>query len=391
MKESDIVISLIKSAILKTELDEPTKLNITPDKFKEIYRISKFHDVAHLIGYALDKNGLIPSDSNARPVFTKEIGLAIYRYEKNNYEEQRICQTLEQAKIQHVPLKGSVIRKYYPEPWMRTSADIDVLVKETDLERAITVLTEELKYTKGEMHSHDVSLTSMSNVHLELHYNLITEGKVKGAEEFLKSIWDYVKVSDGYAYKSELLPEMFYFYHLAHAGKHFENGGCGIRPFLDAWLYKQGDAFDSEKLAPLLKKGELETFNDNFDKLIDYWFNNAEKADLTDKMEQFVLNGGIYGTQEQRVTINRTKQGGSKFKYVWNRFFLKYDVLKFMYPVLQKRRWLTPFCQVHRWFKLLFTGGAKHAINDLKVGTQVSNEQANETATFLSDIGIIKK
>ena len=343
MRESDIVVALVKSAIDKSTLDEQVKLNITPDKFKEIYRISKFHDVAHLVGYALDKNGLISEEENVRQVFVKEIGLAIYRYEKNRYEEIRICELLEREKIKYIPLKGIIMREYYPEPWMRTSADIDILIQESNLERAIKALTEQLKYTCGDLHSHDISLTSISGEHLELHYNLITENKVKGAEEFLKNVWDYTKTAEGYEYRTELLPEMFYFYHVAHAGKHFENGGCGIRPFLDAWIYKQSKDYDKDKAKQLLIAGDLELFEENFYKLLNCWFNGAEKDDLTLQMENFVLLGGVYGTQEQRVTINRTKSGGSKFKYVWNRFFLKYDVIKYMYPVLMKRRWLMPF------------------------------------------------
>ena len=45
------------------------------------------------------------------------------------------CNALEKAQIPFVPLKGSVIRKYYPEAWMRTSSDIDVLVHKEDVEK----------------------------------------------------------------------------------------------------------------------------------------------------------------------------------------------------------------------------------------------------------------
>ena len=61
-----------------------------------------------------------------------------------------------------------------------------------------------------------------------------------------------------------------------------------------------------------------------------------------------------------------------------------------MYPVLMKRRWLMPFCQIHRWFKLLFKGGTKHAINDLKIGSSVTEEQAKQTSDFLKNVGLKK-
>ena len=48
--------------------------------------------------------------------------IAIYRYEKINYELNRLRSALNEAQIPFIPLKGSVLRQYYPEPWMRTSS-----------------------------------------------------------------------------------------------------------------------------------------------------------------------------------------------------------------------------------------------------------------------------
>lgn len=48
--------------------------------------------------------------------------IAIYRYEKINYELNRLRSALNEAQIPFIPLEGSVLRQYYPEPWMRTSS-----------------------------------------------------------------------------------------------------------------------------------------------------------------------------------------------------------------------------------------------------------------------------
>ena len=76
--------------------------------------------------------------------------MAIYRYEQSRYELNRICKTLNDAQISFVPLKGAVIRNYYSEPWLRTSCDIDVLVREEDLKQAVKVLVSELHYVVDE-------------------------------------------------------------------------------------------------------------------------------------------------------------------------------------------------------------------------------------------------
>lgn len=159
-----------------------------------LYGVSKKHDIAHLVGDALIKNGLI-ENGDIKSQFQNQIVMAIYRYENLNYELGRISKILEETKIPFIPLKGAVIRKFYPEPWMRTSCDIDILVHENDLEMATAVLKEKLGYTyeRKEKGSHDIQMYSLSGVHLELHYTLLEEGRLLKADKILSKIWDYAE------------------------------------------------------------------------------------------------------------------------------------------------------------------------------------------------------
>ena len=91
----------------------------------KVYKLSKAHDVAHLVGDALSKCGVFANlpdtlEKNERATiekikakFDEQIFTAVYRYENITYELEQICKTLEEAKIPFIPLKGSVIRKYY--------------------------------------------------------------------------------------------------------------------------------------------------------------------------------------------------------------------------------------------------------------------------------------
>ena len=86
-----------------------------------LYKLSKAHDLAHLVGDALIKNDLIGNDE-IKAKYQKQVMIAIYRYEKINYELNHLRSALNEAQIPFIPLKGSVLRQYYPEPWMRTSS-----------------------------------------------------------------------------------------------------------------------------------------------------------------------------------------------------------------------------------------------------------------------------
>lgn len=122
------MMELIASEVCGKSIDK-TRYSLTDEELAKLYKLSKSHDLAHLVGDALIKNNLI-GDGEIKAKFQKQIMLAVYRYEKINYELGRLRKVLNEAEIPFIPLKGSVLRRYYPEPWMRTSCDIDVLVHE---------------------------------------------------------------------------------------------------------------------------------------------------------------------------------------------------------------------------------------------------------------------
>lgn len=111
-----------------------------------------------------------------------EMFRAAFRCEQLEHELKKICGTLEKARIPFIPLKGSVLRRYYPEPWMRTSCDIDVFVREADLDRAIEALWENLSYRIGEISDHDVQIYTPNGQHIELHRNLIEDHRINQAQ-----------------------------------------------------------------------------------------------------------------------------------------------------------------------------------------------------------------
>lgn len=382
----EILFALLRSAIYGTPLTESEKELFSDDVIAPLYTLSKHHDMAHLVGYALEKNSLITSDNEYFAKFHKQQMIAIYRYERINYALGELCNALEKAKIPFIPLKGSVLRRYYPEPWMRTSCDIDILIHEYDLERAATYLVEKLSYRREQLSSHDIQMFSPDGVHVELHYDLIEDGRVKKSPDILKDIWSDVSAKAGYGYWFEMSNEMFYFYHIAHMAKHFENGGCGLRPFLDLWILEQKTECDREKLNTLLSRGDILTFTEASEHLAGIWFGKEERTETISQMERYILFGGVYGSTENSASVRRGR-ADSRFRYAVSRIFLPYDIIKFQYPVLKKHRWLTPFCEFMRWCRLIFCGGIKRSLKELGLNKNTSRHD-DAVAKMLADIGL---
>lgn len=381
-----ILFALLRDSICDDAVDVPSQADLQPSVLQELYKLSKQHDVAHLAYRGLEKQGLLENGETVAK-FCKQQMLAIYRCQRIEYELSRICQSLAEAQIPFIPLKGSVLRKYYPEAWMRTSCDIDVLVHESDLERAIDCLVTQRNYINQGRDYHDVSLFSAGGVHLELHFDLVEDEYANEARKVLSKVWEAVSPKAGYRYCFEMTDEMFYFYHIAHMAKHFEFGGCGIRPFLDLWILDHRVQYDQSARTRLLEEGNLRIFAEQSRKLSAVWFSNAQPDDVCIQMQEYILNGGVYGTLENRVAVQQKRSGG-KLGYIISRVFLSYDSLKVLYPILQNHRRLMPFMQVHRWFRLLFKGRLKSSLHELNVNKSISQERISETAELLTKLGL---
>lgn len=365
-----ILFSLLQFEVFGNKLSEKTKSLITEKRLLSLFSISKRHDVSHLIGDALIKNNLL-CKGEIRTLFEKEIYMAVYRYENLNFQSERIYKLLDENKISFIPLKGSVIRQYYPEPWMRTSCDIDILVKYEDLDKSVALLENTLNYRQTSISAHDVSLFLNDTCHVELHYVLIEELKSQKSNSILKNVWDYSEQLSDKSTQYKMNDEMFYFYHIAHMAKHFEIGGCGIRTFIDLKILQNNNFARETKL---LEMGGLLKFAEVATVLCDKWFLKKESDPLADKMEEFILNGGIYGTVENLVAVQQLKRGG-KLNYALSKIFLPYNIIKYHYTILIRNKWLTPFFEVIRWCKLLFRGGIKRSLKELQINSSVSDKK----------------
>ena len=383
MTAENLLFAILREQVCGAEFVKDEKNVFTTEICDEIYHIAKTHDLAHLVGQGMTKLGVLGNDEVSSKL--KQAAMqAVFRYVQINHTYVGACQLLEQESIPFIPLKGSVLRDYYPEPWMRTSCDIDILVHEEHLEQAIEAFTQKLNYANRGRSYHDVSLFSPTGVHLELHFETIDEGNEKPERrEVLSKIWDNTTPAEGKTYQRLISDELFYFYHIAHMATHFEAGGCGIRPFLDLWILDHKMPDNREKRDALLEKGKLLTFANASRKLSEMWFSNTQTDSITQQMAAFILNGGSFGTNASRAAVEQSRTGNRLVYLIKKRVFLSYDFMKTRYPILKKHKWLLPVYQVIRWVQMLGHGKLKGAVHELKDVSTVSSQECNSAAQLL--------
>ena len=387
MTLKEILFALLRVEICGGDLPVELQKGLAIEELQKLYTLSKSHDLAHLIGDALLKHDLIKKDQEIYKKFLAQQRMAVYRREQLNYELNCISAVLTQAKIKHIPLKGAILSRYYPENWMRTSCDIDIFVDESDLEKATNAIFEHLQYEVKGKSPHDMQLYSQNDVHLELHFTLIEDYRFPKMEKVLSQIWKYADCEEGNEFCLYNTPEFFIFYHIAHAAKHFITGGCGIRPFLDLWIMERKMPYDKEKLREMLKEGGLLTFYENANHLAEFWFSGIESSDTVKAMEEYILRGGVYGTTENKVAVSREKPK-NKFLFVLSCIFLSHENLCHVYPSLKGKKWLTPFYQVRRWFRIIFKGASKNTRSTLRAYDSVSKEQKQDVKNLLDNLGL---
>ena len=385
MGAEQVLFCLLRIAVCNWAGDEAVRAACTPETLERVYAIAVKYDLAHLLGIALNKLGL--GDMPAAKSANQQQMLATYRYIQLSHEQAAVSQVLEEGAIPFIPLKGAVMRDLYPESWMRTSCDMDILIHEEDLERATELLKTRLQYTCKGRSPHDVALDSPGGVHLELHYTVLERTELVMLPKVMETIWEEATPAEGKRYHMVLSDAMFYCYHIAHMAKHFEIGGCGVRSLLDTWILRHRVEFDEKARETLLARGGLTAFAKAAESLSEAWFSGAEKDSLSTQMEQYILTGGLYAGMENRVAVEHARKHRG-LSYVLSRVFLPYEVMAGQYPVLKKRKWLLPFCHVMRWCKRLFDGGIRRGAKELQVNATMEEEKVLTTQELLQHLGL---
>lgn len=385
-KEINTLFALFRCAVFGDDLCDDAKKEAA-EKASLLYDMARHHDLAHLLDCAYKKQGIEIPDENISFKLLKQQALSVVRYENLNLALENISGLFEKEKIAFVPLKGAVIRNIYPEPWMRTSCDIDILVHEDEIERALQVLIEKLGYTvKGERNYHDISLYSDTGVHLELHFNI--KENMENIDRLLEKVWDYATPKEEGSYEYVLTNEFLLFQHVAHMSYHVVGGGCSVRYFMDLFLLENKLEFDKTIFGKMLEECGLVKFYKAVSKLARVWFADESHDDVTLSLQKYILFGGIYGTKVNSIAMNDEKK--STVAYVADRVFMPYEKLCITYPGLKGKKILLPFYQVKRWCRTLKNHRYASASEELKANRGVSEDRIHEFSGLLTELELNK-
>ncbi len=357
-------------------LDAPP-VSVSREDFESLRHLGRMQAVLPVIWAGLMKQEVPPAWLEELQTERME---CIYRHMLRDYALQKICEVFEAESIPYVPLKGAVVCDLYPEAWMRTSSDLDVLVREEDLQRAVQALEEKADFHADLRNYHDVTMTG-NGLCLELHFHL--KENMANLDRLLAEVWNYVNPApEGCRY--EMTPEYQLFHILSHMAYHMVKGGLGIRPFLDLWLLREKMAYSEPKLRELCAECGILKFYESSCALLAVWMTDAPHTETTRELEQYCLSGSVFGSKAFGAEQREHRGLG----YLAHRLFASREVLEEMYPRLRKRPFLLPLYQMKRWTRLMNPRKRKGALSEIKRLSSVEQETVSAYDGLLRRLGL---
>lgn len=310
---------------------------------ENLYRAANRHLLTAITAMALEVAGIRDG------AFTQAKGKAIRKVTAMDADMIELFNRFDRMGIWYMPLKGSVLKDYYPAYGMRQMSDHDILF---DSSRADDV--------KSIMKSMGFSCKSFgTGVHdtyhkepvsnFEMHRALFAPASGDRLCDYYLNTKDRLVKDEGTGYGYHFSSEDFYIYMIAHEYKHYSVGGTGLRSLLDTYVYisKCGDKLDWKYITSEVQKLGIADFERQNRSLALHLFSNTALTDAEQEMLSYIISSGTYGTVEHSVE-NAIRKAGSKGRYLVSRLFLPMEIVKTCYPFFYWHKVFLPMLCLYR-------------------------------------------
>lgn len=346
-EEIDNIIYL-SGCVLKGE--KADKDRISKMDLEALFNASKRQSMAAIVGKALQDAGV------QNEAFEQALAKSVRKNVLLKRELKTITDSFEKNHIWYLPLKGCIMMDYYPSVGLRQMSDIDILVDPACNKLIKKIMTdlgfETILFNRG---IQDVYYKKPV-YNIEIHRSLIPERKeLSLIEEYYKNPTRILKKSES-EHGKELSKEDFYIFMIAHAYKHYNGGGTGLRTLMDIYVYlnKFEKNMDMLYVSNELKKLDISNFEEIIKNLS---FNLYERKKLSDEekeMLKYIYSSGAYGSTEHRYRNRLKRNEGKKLSYVLKRVFVTGETVKNYYPFFYKFPIFLPVLWIYRILRAIF-------------------------------------
>ncbi|WP_407382376.1 nucleotidyltransferase family protein [Ruminococcus sp.] len=365
-----IVASQLNKTVCETEIADWNKL----------MRLAKKQGLLPYVAiYARSLTGHQPDKSIRNDLFTVIVQEAAYSANQLDAVAE-MQQEMEKNGIYNLAVKGAVTKRRYPDEVMRSMGDIDLLYK-PEQHHVFKALMLSLGYGDYQEGRKNDTYSRPPYITVEAHRELVESGSEYAG--YYQNIWNMAHPKEGMKYTYEMTLEDEMIFNVVHLAEHFKEGGAGVRFIIDVYVYSLID-MDRAYVERELRKLGLNEFYQNINALAKHWFADGKSSELTEKLADFIMAGGVFGDHENAAALAVEEGRARRFFKVC---FPNYESMKSMYPWLKGKRALLPYAWVLRG-----VGAVRHRknniqaqINWMKTGNAV---KAKELREFYTECGL---
>ena len=336
---------------------------LSPDAdWKKLAELAKIHSVVGILGYMSMKHPICPDPeiaSNLRNLCKS----TVVCFTRRIVQAQILVQKLENAGIDHILMKGYVLRDFYPVPELRTFNDIDLVIRPDSRAKSDGLMLS-LGYQR-----HDdwepVFSYQQGDLLFEVHTDIMEIDVSDNADyrSYFQNMWDYVRPVSAHSYR--FTPEFHFLYLLTHIAKHVHGSGAGIRMYLDiaAFIRHYGNTLNWDWINAQLTHLKLDIFAAVVLTAMEHWFGvpcptvHAEiSPEVMTQFLHFTMEAGVFGHHNRDEALSSLKhtsqeEPASRIRQVIHEVFPGAKTIENRYTYLQEKPWLLPAAWVHRLVK----------------------------------------
>ena len=312
-----------------------------------IYKLSVRNAVQGIL-YLAVQSGAVTLSAETEAKLQKSYMAILAREATQQEEIEYIRSAFNEKNIEFMFLKGTHLKSLYPVPEMRFMVDMDILVKEKNMNKGGELILAR-GFTQEMNNGKDIVLVKKPFLTIELHKMLFVEDYFM--HDYFTSVWNRVELVNGCEYKMPL--NDLYVYTLAHLTEHYLEAGSCFRPLMDLYLMEKAySKLDFEYINKQFEIIDIEKFAKKIRQLYKCAFDGAEYNDDLVLMENYIVFGAPVNNASEVSKVARTNKSKSK-RFIESAFpNLKHMKLK--YPILEKAPFLLPIFWVVRFFEFVF-------------------------------------
>lgn len=365
--------------------------------WEKLMQLAQIHNVMGVLGFLSMQYPICP-DAGMKASLRRVCLNTMSLFARRNTLAQELVEELENAGIDHIVMKGFVLRDYYPMPELRTFNDIDLVIRPEDRQRSHALML-----SKGYRTDIDWEpvFTYFADEELYEFHTRILEIDVSDRADYrgyFLQMWEHARPVSDHGYR--FTPEFHFLFLLTHIAKHVHGSGAGARMYLDvaAFLLRHAGELDWTWIEAQLRLLKLDEFAAVVLTAVEEWFGVACPVSfgsvdrkVLEEFCVFTMEAGVFGHHGRDGALAGLKNADqeesvSRVGQLLRRAFPGASTIQNRYTYLQDKPWLLPAAWVHRLVNASQTLG-QHTQEAREIFS-ADTEEVRRLRKLMRDIGL---